>query len=603
MTKLKISQTEWNFDLLFKDKSQKGIDENLKETEKACSTFVKKWKARDDYLHKPEVMTEAIRDYEKLCRNYGTDGNAGYYVWLRSAQDQEDPEVKAQFNKVSEKSVKLLNDIQFFPIKIAKIPENEQNQFLEHEGLKEFKHFLERSFAEAKYVLSEPEEKILNIKSQFAHTNWTKMVSELLSKQEREVLDEDGEKKLLSYSQISSLLSSKKKETRDSAAKAINEILEKYAEIAEAEMNSILGNKKATDELRGFTRADQSRHLSDDIDTEVVDALIDSVSGRYDISSRYYELKAKMMGVDKLAYHERNVEYGNVEKKYSFEEGAELVYKVVNDLDSRFGEIFADFLEKGLIDVYPRKGKRDGAFCAGNLISQPTYTLLNHSDKLNDVLTIAHELGHGINNELMKERVNSLNFGTPLATAEVASTFMEDFVLQELLADADDESRLNILMTKLNDDISSITRQVAGYKFELDLHGEFAEKGFVSKEEIGKIFEKNMSAYMGNSVSYDPGSQNWWIYWSHFRSFFYVYSYASGLLISKSLQNSVKQDPKFIENVKEFLSAGTSDSPKNIFAKMNIDIADKTFWDKGMDEVESLLSECESLAKKLGKIK
>jgi oligoendopeptidase F len=219
------------------------------------------------------------------------------------------------------------------------------------------------------------------------------------------------------------------------------------------------------------------------------------------------------------------------------------------------------------------------------------------------VLTLAHELGHGINNEMMRGRQQALNFGTPISTAEVASTFMEDFVLKEILRRADDELRLSIMMMKLNDDISTIFRQVACYCFEQELHQTFRERGYLSKEEIGRLFQKHMAAYMGDAVEQSAGSENWWVYWSHIRSFFYVYSYAGGLLISKSLQNSVHKHPTFIEKVKEFLSAGLSESPKNIFLKLGIDITNRGFWNKGLDEVETLLQETQELAVMMKKIR
>ncbi len=173
---------------------------------------------------------------------------------------------------------------------------------------------------------------------------------------------------------------------------------------------------------------------------------------------------------------------------------------------------------------------------------------------------------------------------------------------EELVKEADDELKLSILMTKLNSDVSTVFRQVACYKFEQDLHKDFREKGYLSKEEIGSLFQKNMAAYMGDAVEQSESSQNWWVYWSHIRNFFYVYSYASGLLISKSLQKSVRENPKFVHEVKEVLSTGAADSPKNIFKKCGIDITDKTFWNKGISEVEELLDETEKLAKKLGKV-
>ena len=178
---------------------------------------------------------------------------------------------------------------------------------------------------------------------------------------------------------------------------------------------------------------------------------------------------------------------------------------------------------------------------------------------------------------------------------------MEDFVLQELLKKADEEEKLVILMRKLEDDISTIIRQTACYNFEKKIHETYRKEGYLSKEKIGKIFTINMKSYMGDFVDCSDAN-NWWVYWPHLRYYFYVYSYASGLLISKAMQKKVKEDPKFIEKVKEFLSSGTSISPKEIFLKMGIDISKKEFWEKGLDEVENLLKETENLAKKLGKI-
>jgi oligoendopeptidase F len=175
------------------------------------------------------------------------------------------------------------------------------------------------------------------------------------------------------------------------------------------------------------------------------------------------------------------------------------------------------------------------------------------------------------------------------------------FCFAETLSEADLNLKLSLMMRKLNDDISNIQRQVACYRFEQELHKDYREKGYLSKEHIGQLFSKNMGAYMGDFVEMSRGSENWWVYWSHIRRFFYVYSYASGLLISKSLQNFVKEDHSFIEKVKEFLAAGSSESPRHIFMKF-VDIADKGFWNKGLDEIEELLGETEKLAVKLNKI-
>ncbi len=599
----KVGKAVWNLKPLFLGDNDPRIEVKRKLVEKKSAAFINTWKDRTDYLEDPAILRQALDQYESWKRQYGTDGDEGYYFWLRTQQDQNDPKLKARFNKIDEFSKKLENESQFFYLRIARIKPELQQQFLASPFLANYRHFLERIFAESRYHLSEPEEKILNLKSATSSSNWTKMTSGFLSKEERAVFTEDGRRKVRPFSEIIGLMNSRKKQVRDSAAPAFNDILAKHVDVAESEINSVLANKKIDDELRGAARPDTLRHLADDIESEVVDSLIEAVSQRFPISVRYYALKAKLLKVKKLAYHERNVEYGEMTGRYPYPRSVGLVHAVLGKLDPEFADIFAGFIENGQIDAYPKKDKDSGAFCIHHLMVQPTYILLNHTDKLHDVLTIAHELGHGINNELIKKKQHALDFGTPTSTAEVASTFMEDFVLDEIIRSADDELRLAIMMQKLNDDVSSIFRQVACYQFERELHKEYREKGYLSKEEIGKLFQKHMAAYMGKAVEQSEGSENWWVYWSHIRYFFYVYSYASGLLISKSLQNSVKQDPAFIHEVKEFLSAGLSDSPKNIFGRLGIDISDTRFWDRGLDEVERLLDKTEQLAKRLGKIR
>ncbi len=596
-------KTRWDLTPLSKTGTQKELNKDLEKAKKESYKFINKWKDRKDYLTNSRILKEALDEYEYWLANYGATKGTGQYIGLKSVLNQKDTKLKAQANKIKDHALKIQNDSEFFTYRLSKIPPDKQKQFLKHPQLKKYKHFLETLFNGAKYLLSEPEEKILNLKGATSHSNWVKMVSEFISKEERKVLDEDGKKKPKTLSEISTLLTSPQKKVRDGAAKVINEIAKKYVDVAEHEINSILEDKKINDELRKMERPDLGRHLWDDIDTQVVDTLIEAVAKRFDIPRNYYKLKAKLLKTKKLKYHERNVRYGTLgTEEYPFTKSADLVYKTFSKLDLEFANIFKTLIEKGQVDVYPKQNKEGGAFCTHSLITHPTYILLNHTNKLTDVLTIAHETGHAINNELMRKAQTALNFGTPTSVAEVASTFMEDFVLESLAQDANDETRLSLMVAKLNDEVSTIQRQVACYRFEQDLHKSFREIGYLSKEKIGKLFEKHMFAYMGAYVEQSPDSQNWWVYWGHIRSFFYVYSYASGLLISKSLQNMVRKNPEDIKKVKDFLAAGCSDSPKNIFKKLDVDITDKRFWERGLDEQEKLLEETWTLAKKLGKI-
>lgn len=578
-------KTNWNQEL--------AGNINIAQVQKQNKKFVNKWKNRTDYTENPKVLKKALDELNEIERAYGTWGDEGYKLTLQLYLDQNNPEIKAKYNRISETATEIANEREFFMLNIAKIPPADQAKFLKAPELQEYKHLLEGQFEIAKHLLSEPEEKIMNLKSKTSHSNWVRMTESLIAKETQE-----GK----SFSEILSQINEQDKEVRDKAAKWLNEIFAKHADEAEHELNSILENEKINHKIRNYTRPDQPRYISDDIDAEVIDTLLQTVTSRFEIAKKYYELKAKLMGREKLEYHERNVPVGKGEKRYEFEEAAKLIEKTFNQLDPEFVEIFKRYLKEGHYDIYPKKNKTSGAFCSSYLKTQPVYILLNYTKKLSDVTTIAHETGHAINFELVRKNRKALNSGVSLAIAEVASTFMEDFVMQEILNGANDELRLMLQMEQLNDLVSSIQRQIACYKFEQELHTKFRKKGYLSKEQIGKLFQKHMKAYMGDFVEQSEGSQNWWVYWSHIRRFFYVYSYASGLLISKSLQARVKDNPKFIEKVKKILSAGSSKAPKDIFSDIGIDISAAAFWNKGLDEQEKLLETTWTLAQKLGKI-
>ena len=594
--------TKWDLSPLLEKENLQKETELKKEYEDSANAFINKWEKRNDYLEKPSVLKQALDDYEKLSAKYEDGGVLGYYYALETMLDQNNPELKARSNKMSELVVRVENDLQFFTHRISKIPEKKQKIFLESKELLDYRHFLEILFLQSKYLLSEAEEKILNLTGQTSYSNWVKMTADFLSKEEAEILDEKGKPVKKSFSEIWNDINNKNKTVRDSAVVEFNRIIKDKSDTAEVEINSIFQTKKVSDELRKMERPDTARHLSDDIDTATVDALIEAVESRFDLSKKYYALKAKLMGVKKLEYHERTVEYGKITKKFSYEEAVDLVGTVFKNLDSEFYYIFKDMVENGKIDVYPKKGKENTEMCISLLKEKPTYILMNYAGKLNDVVTLAHEMGHAINDELIKKHQNSLNLFTPVSTAEVASTFMQDFVLDLVAGKASDEDRLTLTMARLDDAVSAIMRQAACYRFEQELHKVFREKGYVSKAEIGGIFQKNMKAYMGNYVLQSKGSENWWIPWSHIRSYFYVYSYASGYLISKFLQGKVKEDPMFIGKVKLFLSAGASESPKSIFMGLGVDISKKEIWQRGLTEIEELLKEANVLAKRLKKI-
>ncbi|HVX93028.1 MAG TPA: M3 family oligoendopeptidase [Candidatus Dojkabacteria bacterium] len=588
----------WNLRPFYKSDNDPQMLKDRESGKKLVEKFVKKYTQDKSYLKESKKMLKALQDYEELIQNNGYLYKEQYYLFLRSSQEADNDELKAKNNSINKLVTELSNLSQFFIYSISKIPAENQKLFLEDKSLSNYKHFLETSFLSSKYLLSEAEEKLLNITGKTSSSNWVEMVNEFIHSE-----SVTFNKHKISFEDILNIATqSHDEKERDRATKQLNKIFTKYIPVATHELNSIIEYSSRIEELKKLERPDKGRHIADDIDSEVVDALVNSVTKRFDLSERYYQLKAKLFGKKKLKYNERNLEYGKITKEYEYHDAKEIVLNVYKKLDSEFYDIAKGIFDKGYVDVFPRKGKDGGAYCMSLSLSLPTYVMLNFKNKLDDVCTIAHEFGHAINAELIKKIETEINNGHSTATAEVASTFFEDFALKEVSKDLDEEGQLSIMMNKLNDDISTIFRQIALYNFEIEIHNLIKEGTYLSTKQLGAIFLKHMKAYMGKSVSYDKGSENWWVYWSHIRNFFYVYSYASGLLISKSMQSKVKDDSKFISKVKNFLSTGTSKSPKEIFKELSIDISDPKFWDQGIKEVEDLLNETENLAKKLSKL-
>ncbi|MFA5737019.1 MAG: M3 family oligoendopeptidase [Candidatus Paceibacterota bacterium] len=585
-------KTDWDLSPLFVSDKDPRIKEEQTAARQAADQFIIKWNKRNDYLSQPTVLKEALEDYNQWLADHGANSRVCYYFHLRSELNQNDPELRACFNKAKELAVSIQNDIQFFTLRLAKIPAKTQIELLTDPQLVDFKHFLEKVFAEGQYTLSEAEEKIINLFHETSYSNWVNMTQTLISGESFE-----GH----SFAELLATLNSHDKKMRDWAFGAINSILAKHADAAEAEINSLLAFKKTSDELRKTKRPDELRHLSDDIQSEVVDSMSQAVAERFDLTHRYYEFKARLLELPHFKYYEKNVPYGDLPNNFDYNESVNLVDKVLANLDQELTEIFRGFVANGQIDVFPRVGRAGGAFCSNMRKADPTYILLNHTNQLKDVMTLAHETGHGLNNELIKQKQLEIYYETPVSTAEVASTFVEDFVLEEIGRQSKPEDKLKLIMAKLDDDVSTIFRQVAAYRFEHELHQAFRTKGYLSKQEIGDLFLKNMKNYTGPVMEFPAGTENWWIYWSHFRYYFYVYSYASGLLISKALQQAVRTEPNKIRLVKEFLAAGSSASPAQIFAKQGLDITKPDIWQAGLMEIEKLLNEAQKIYNEIKK--
>jgi oligoendopeptidase F len=252
-------------------------------------------------------------------------------------------------------------------------------------------------------------------------------------------------------------------------------------------------------------------------------------------------------------------------------------------------------LKNGQIDVFPKKGKTGGAYCSSST-GLPTLVLLNHISSMNSVMTVAHEMGHAIHSELSKTQPEIYQ-GYSTAVAEVASTLFENFAFDEVFETLSDKEKIIALHDRINDDISTIFRQIACFNFELELHKEIRAKGFVPKEEMAKLMNKHISSYVGGVMKLKENDGYFFVNWGHIRRFFYVYSYAYGQIISKALYAEYKKDKNFISKIEEFLKSGGSKSPYEIFKSIGIDTSKPEFFEAGLKQIEEDIKMLEKLTK------
>lgn len=580
-----------NFSSLYHGDHDPRIVQERVEIQQNVQSFVQTRKSSDIDFSDPLILKKALDEYEALC---ATGRWAHYYTWLRTLQENDNTDLKAINNQCEEFALQQTNELTFFELRLAMIPVDQHNLLLNNPLLAPYKHYLQIIFDQRRFMLTEKEEQMISMLRKSAYANRSDMVEEFLSTQQASIQDQNGTTSVKSFSELVALSAHPNATVRDQAHSHVSRILSDHALLATHEINSICEFKKQTDAIRGFERADHSRHLSDDIDTEVVDMIIDVVSNSYHLVHNYYKLKAQLMGKEILDYHERTVPYGIFDKSFTYDQAVDIIIDAFSDCSPKFGTMIKQLIMDGWVDAFPYTGKRWWAFCAYGTIRDPIYILLNFTGRVEDIETFAHECGHALNDLLMKNQCNALTYGTPMSTAEVASTFFEDFAFRRISDHLDNQEKFALLCSKFERDIATIQRQIACYQFEQRLHKTYRQNWYVSKQDISQAFVQHMQAYMWPYVQQWLGADVMRVRWSHLRSFFYVYSYASGLLIAKAMQRQYAQDPHAIKYIEQFLSVGRSKSPKDAFLDMGIDITQRDFWQMWImqmyDDFDTLLS-------------
>lgn len=588
MPKGKI-KTEWNLGLLYNSLNDPAIERDMQIFEKTAGVFRKKWHGRTDYLTSAKALLAALRDYEKASEILSSP-KSWWHAALSVHMNSGNKQASAMQTRLEERYIKAGNTIRFFSLALGKIELKKQKEFLAAKELARYRYQLEKTFESAKYNLTEKEEELASLLSIPASSLWTKMC-------EREVhkLTVRVQGKNIPLEEAQSRLSDMPKSLRRKVAQLVNKQLATIADIAASELNAIVIDHKISDEKRGFKEPYSSTILSYENDEQAVLNLVDLVTKNFFIAHRFYKLHARLLKEKKLQHVDRAVSFGKITQKFPFDKAAAVVRNSLASVDPEYGQILDTYLSQGQIDAYPRKGKHGGAYCWG-IGNCPTFVLLNHKDTAYSVETFGHEMGHAIHGELSEKSQPVMYRGHSTSVAETASTFFEAVTLEVIRDMLPEKEKIIMLHRQIVSDISSIFRQVACFNFELEMHRRIRAEGELAGSDMAALMQKHLKSYLGPAVEITDADGNFFVTWSHLRNFFYVYTYAYGQLISKALFARWKEDKSFASKVRQFLEAGGSDTPENIFKKIGIDVADPAFFKAGLKAIERDIDELERLA-------
>ncbi|MEK7579102.1 MAG: M3 family metallopeptidase [Patescibacteria group bacterium] len=584
-------KTEWDLSRLFyKSIGDSRIFRDIAAAKKTLQTFENKYKKKTEYLHNARALHKALIDWEHLAEK--TDGlKPLQYLHYLSDLDGSNKKVKALNTKLLLEMQSEENRVLFFPLALGTIPPTLQKKLLKNPILAPYRYYLEQVFVRAKHNLSEKEEQMMNLLVMPAKSMWKDGVSRAVSSL---TITEKGKEIPLAKAlgSISELPLKKRQRTHIQCMAALGT----KAEFAESELNAIYTTKKISDTLRGYKKPYSATVLSYQNGEKEIERLVEAVRKRYAIAHRFYEVKRKILGLKQLTYADQAAKIGSLKRKMSFKDTVNIFRDVLYDLQPSYGKIFDSFLAQGKLDVYPKTGKRGGAYCSSGIAS-PTLVFLNHIDSTHSLMTLAHEMGHALHAELSKTQ-SPLYRGHSTAVAEVASTLFENITFERIWKTLSPSEQVIALHDRLNDAMATIFRQIATFEYELAMHTAVRERGTLTKEEMGGMHNKHMQEYLGKSVGMKKADGNFFVYWPHLRYQFYVYTYAYGELVSRALLARLKKDPTYLKKIDMFLRAGESKTPKDIFKDIGVDVEKPSFFIEGLKNIEEDVKRLERLTKK-----
>ncbi len=592
-----LEQTAWDLEPLVEGEGRDGVERRLTEALERAQAFAGRYTATLDGLD-AEGLGAAMHE---LAEIHELIGRGGTYAALRFSTDTADPANGALLQLAQERGTAIETTLLFFELEWAALDDQRAEALLAGEGLDFCAHYLRNVRRYRDHLLSEPEEKILAEKALTGAGAWTRLFEELTSAIEVELAEEQQK---VALDVALSRLSLPDREQRRSAAEAVTAALAPGLRTRAFLFNTLLADKGVDDRLRSYPHWLAARNLANEASDESVQALIEAVRARNEIPRRWYRLKAKLLGVERLADYDRMASVSDDEVNFPFARAREIVLDCYSSFSGELGDVARRFFEDRRIDAPVRPGKRGGAFCASAVPTVAPYVLLNYTSKRRDVLTLAHELGHGVHFALAA-RQGIYHQSTPLTLAETASVFGETVVFGRLLEEDDaPASRLALLAENLEDTIATVFRQVAMNRFEDLVHTARREEGELSVDRFGELWADSQSEMLGDSVEVTDGYRSWWSYIPHFiGSPGYVYAYAYGQLLALSVYERYEQlGEELVPRYLELLAAGGSKNPEQLGRIVGIDLADPGFWDAGLDLVERQLQQAEAAAEDSGRL-
>jgi oligoendopeptidase F len=587
---------EWNLTDLYASVDDPRISRDLDGALKRAQAFEAAYRGR---IHveggpAPDLLLAAVTELESLSEQMD---RPAVYASLVHAAKTDEPRHGALLVRTREAATAINKHLIFFDLEWVQVPDAAAQALLAKPQLARYRHYLEHKRVWRPHYLSEPEEKILDEKAVTGRAAFVRLFDETLASLQFP-FEHAGRIEMLSMQQINSKLYDPARSVRQAAASGWTKGLKDNARLLSFIFNNLVLDHHSDCSLRKYPSPMAPRNLANEINDAVVEALMTATERHHSTVQRYYQLKARLLRVEPLYDYDRYAPIFADQPKVDWSLARKIVHESYDAFSRQAGAIVGDFFDKAWIDVALRPGKRSGAFSSSAVPSVHPYILMNYTDKLRDVMTLAHELGHGLHQYLSRP-VGYLQCSTPLTMAETASVFGEMLTFQRLLQlYPDPRTRLSLLCSKIEDAFATAFRQVVLTRFEQTLHRARREQGELTVEKINDLWMAANRPMHGNAVTLTDDYGWWWMYIGHFIHVpFYCYAYAFGeLLVLALVQKYHEEGPAFVPKYMELLASGGSDQPQALLAKLGIDVTDPGFWELGLRLLANMVTEAEELA-------